>query len=685
MAQSKKRGHSPEEEKERKRRMLSDNQINFEGPVNPTKWPQCHSTMFTAIRKIEDVRYNNYVEQFQSNNPRSLQKARTIVKADCLVSAAKQCRVEETNEETWRDKTERHLLSTFSNAVECQKCKLLRWPFEPRLGVQETQPNFALCNCIEDNLHGDRQPFADKRNAAYTDRSVPGMGVRRPDRVIGFRKSPSLEIALKRHPDLNSSPGKDARNILFPFLVLEAKAENNSCFSSVESQTALPIKILVDGQKSLRQTGKEAPDTALVWFMSFIGEEWRVYACVPDGSETQIIDLWHGCILRDDCALQLCLIVDLICDWAWNTLHKDIIRLLSVERTTVPSIVSASENDQDTIPIPSNINTVIRDTSEICFKFRHLKLPESNSELTELLKLPGSGSEDVSLNAANLLESFGLMRPPLLRQRFISQLEMSWTGTSNKYPMLHGDDRIFAHISFQSYFPPSDYHIVREISCVTATFGVIGILERLSGKKYPDTSCRPDISKVHENVSSLATGSGQDFLRAAVNNSRLTLHAFQKDLVLTTESESYECEWRQPSWPDEYVSNLWNNLENLKPGNPLFLALQKSRKLRKMSIVNGCSNKSIRALRGGKRKFSHGGIILKTPTRSLKASYPRYCLAVFDGCDLDNRLGLGQKLSRLIAEGKLLEGNTSKTMTYQDRQTLHNWATRLQGKTGVSR
>lgn len=118
MAQSKKRGHSPEEEKERKRRMLSDNQINFEGPVNPTKWPQCHSTIFTAIQKIEDVRYNNYVEQFQSNNPRSLQKARTIVKVDCLVSAAKQCRVEETNEETWRDKTERHLLSTFSNAVE---------------------------------------------------------------------------------------------------------------------------------------------------------------------------------------------------------------------------------------------------------------------------------------------------------------------------------------------------------------------------------------------------------------------------------------------------------------------------------------------------------------------------------------------------------------------------------------
>jgi hypothetical protein len=79
---------------------------------------------------------------------------------------------------------------------------------------------------------------------------------------------------------------KDARNILFPFLVLEAKAENNSCFSSVERQTALPIKRLVDVQKSLRETCKGLPDTALVWFLAFRGEEWIVYACVPDGNET---------------------------------------------------------------------------------------------------------------------------------------------------------------------------------------------------------------------------------------------------------------------------------------------------------------------------------------------------------------------------------------------------------------
>ncbi|KAJ6017137.1 Peptidase S58 DmpA/arginine biosynthesis protein ArgJ [Penicillium sp. IBT 35674x] len=266
MAQSTKRGHSPEEEKQRKRQMLLDNRINFEGPINPTKWPQCHSSMFSAIRKIEDIRYNNYVEQFQSIHPHSLQMTRTIAKADYLLSAAKQCPAEETNEDTWREKTESRLLITFSNAMECQKCKLLQWPFESRVEEQETQQNLAFCSCTENILHDDRQPFAEKRGAAFTGRSVPGIWYRRPDRVIGFRKSPALEVALKSHPNQNSSPGKDAKNILFPFLVLEAKAENNSCFSSVESQTALPIKTLVDVQKSLRETGRETSDTALVWF-----------------------------------------------------------------------------------------------------------------------------------------------------------------------------------------------------------------------------------------------------------------------------------------------------------------------------------------------------------------------------------------------------------------------------------
>ncbi|KAJ5655918.1 hypothetical protein N7507_007868 [Penicillium longicatenatum] len=682
MAQSKKRRLSPasESEKERKKQFIHENKLSFEGPINSTKWPQCHSALFSAIRKIEDVKYNQYVQHFQSTRPLSSQKSETIDKAEYLVSAAKQCRAEETNEDTWRDKTENHLLSTFSNTMECQKCKLLRWRWlSERRVEEETQSTLALCKCIGNSLHGDRAAshhlFAEKRGPGFVDRSAAGIRVQYPDRVIGFNNSPSLAAALQRHPDLSPSPVKDARNILFPFLVLEAKAENNSCFSSVERQTALPIKRLVDVQKSLRETCKGLPDTALVWFLAFRGEEWIVYACVPDGNETRIIDLWHGCILRDDCALQLCLIVDLICDWAWHTLHRDILRLLSVEETTISDNVSAPENDQD-LTQASKLETVIRDTGEICFKFRHLTLPESNSELTELLKLPSSGNEDVSRNATNLLDSFNVNRPMLLPQSFISQLEMSWIGASNKSPLLNGDELVFAHISFRSYFPPSDYHTVREISCVTASYGVIRTLKRLSGKGYSVSSRRPDISNVRETILSLATGPGQDFIRAAVRDSRLTLGISPP--ICIPDTGPLSSEWRQHYDLDEDVSNLWNNMESCSPGNPLLLALHRSRKLRKMSIANESSNKIIRALLGGGKKSFH-----TTPARLLKQSYPRYCLAVFDGCDLDNRLGLGQKLLRLIMDGKLLEGKTSKPMTFQDRQILHDWATRLQGKSDL--
>lgn len=89
------------------------------------------------------------------------------------------------------------------------------------------------------------------------------------------------------HPDLDSSPVKDAEHIKFPFLILEAKSEIQSPgFGAVEKQTAFPIKRLVDIQKNLRRRGKELAERALVWFLAFIGDEWRVYACMPNGDET---------------------------------------------------------------------------------------------------------------------------------------------------------------------------------------------------------------------------------------------------------------------------------------------------------------------------------------------------------------------------------------------------------------
>lgn len=84
----------------------------------------------------------------------------------------------------------------------------------------------------------------------------------------------------------------------------------------------------------------------LVWFLANRGDEWRVYACVPDRGQIvrwppfavltlkltalmqRVIDPWHGSILRHDSALQLLLVIDLVCDWARDILMERIVSCL---------------------------------------------------------------------------------------------------------------------------------------------------------------------------------------------------------------------------------------------------------------------------------------------------------------------------------------------------------------------
>jgi hypothetical protein len=98
--------------------LIYQHKVKFEGPIPSAGWPRHHSTIFTAIRRIEGVRFDTYLEQLQSNPPHSSQKAKTINKVNKLVSAAYDCRISDTNEDTWRSKTEVPLLSPFTEDIE---------------------------------------------------------------------------------------------------------------------------------------------------------------------------------------------------------------------------------------------------------------------------------------------------------------------------------------------------------------------------------------------------------------------------------------------------------------------------------------------------------------------------------------------------------------------------------------
>lgn len=120
----------------------------------------------------------------------------------------------------------------------------------------------------------------------------------KPDRVFGFRKTSRFRRLLDEEMSdpkfegqelrdtLECSPFHEMRDqVLFPFLVLEAKSETGDSFDDIEIQTAFAIKKLLDIQHKLHQkTGAKSQwqSGPLVWFLSNRGHDWRIAAACVD-------------------------------------------------------------------------------------------------------------------------------------------------------------------------------------------------------------------------------------------------------------------------------------------------------------------------------------------------------------------------------------------------------------------
>ena len=119
-----------------------------------------------------------------------------------------------------------------------------------------------------------------------------------PDRVYGLQATQNFEDFLSRpmaNPSaenqgfsvgecIRSSSFKEGTDpLLFPFLVLEAKAEKSSNgFADIQTQTMFPIRALLKLQEDLQKATKHATDSGLgplVWFFANRGDSWRVYGC----------------------------------------------------------------------------------------------------------------------------------------------------------------------------------------------------------------------------------------------------------------------------------------------------------------------------------------------------------------------------------------------------------------------
>jgi hypothetical protein len=138
---------------------------------------------------------------------------------------------------------------------------------------------------------GQTRVFADRADDVvlhHDSMELLGCGVkeRKPDRIFGLENTTTFDryVSSEENKILRHSPFADGK-ILYPFLIIEAKSEKGSPgFESIESQTAFPIRSLLQLQGKLaRHSGIKI--NPLLWFLANQGDEWRVYAAVVDNSQ----------------------------------------------------------------------------------------------------------------------------------------------------------------------------------------------------------------------------------------------------------------------------------------------------------------------------------------------------------------------------------------------------------------
>jgi len=119
---------------------------------------------------------------------------------------------------------------------------------------------------------------------------------RRPDRILGFQHTDEFDHRLNEiaHNLQDEAGTKTIREmvettvakhknklLLFPFLVVEAKAEDGEGLNACDIQTAFPIWKMLKIQEALQEkTGKSLNyGGPLLWYIAYQGTNWQVSGC----------------------------------------------------------------------------------------------------------------------------------------------------------------------------------------------------------------------------------------------------------------------------------------------------------------------------------------------------------------------------------------------------------------------
>ncbi|KAL4864782.1 hypothetical protein BDV12DRAFT_7645 [Aspergillus spectabilis] len=500
------------------------------------------------------------------------------------------------NEAGWRFTIEPEVLYRFSVEVTCPRCRSRLWQSEIEAAVQSSHP-FAEslkarrqkrlpCQCLDQwgyssaYEYGVNMLFSDRAQAAIKYREpIPIKAKRKndqrseePDRVYGLRETESFQKVLDstdRRTSNDARPRKlresvemcpfndEGDQLLFPFLILEAKSGKLGDMAAVEMQTCFSIQRLLKLQYDLQRAGNNNPGKLdpLVWFLVCMGERWSVSGCFVNDTggpvEWVIVNLWSGDIQSEDGSLQLLLIIDYIFDWARDVYRESLLtelRSLAVNELmgTDPDIFSTIEREStvwsmpptsvDNIPNPVISNEeflhlvhpqgVVRDAAVIESRFLGLCITENDTEQFILSFNSHEVAREMILSMVKILED-----PWYLSADTLAGVEELWTGKSRGIPNDVPPDSIFFVKANLIMYISSDWQPVRQLSCLAVTEAAMRKL-----LQDPSTNCyrtpvtaTVTLAAIQKLVNQLQSQSTIDSLTAATSiqclSSTISRHA----------------------------------------------------------------------------------------------------------------------------------------------------------------
>ncbi|KIW18880.1 hypothetical protein PV08_03169 [Exophiala spinifera] len=542
------------EQKPKLIRLIEKERIHFHGPSECR--PGNHAQVFSAIREISSYKFDQYVHNFTYEAHQKPWRAKVKQKVERLVCLVENCRRAGQNEMGWRLKLEPEILARFGTEVTCKRCSSKLWRSEVEvstnpsdnfgdiLDLKTRQANRRPCSCSEMQRCLDRDDpgicriFHDRADKVVKQsKSDPISDIfpkgQRPDRVYGFRKTSRFSRFLEEeisHPPferqelrdvVECSPFNDMRDeVLFPFLVVEAKSETGNSFDDIEIQTAHAIKKLLDIQLKLRLlTGERSQwqSGPLVWFLSNRGDDWRVAAAYVEIQDKithyHVYHLWGGSIRAKDAALQLLLIIDYIFDWARDFQREAVLNELRILTgreavsiagdSEIPSLGDPMrrffEADLEQRPMENRIDSeslypqgaaMYRwlDSEHCVFRsicWAHARISAlyiTTENLKTLLQsLPtDTVSRKCARDLLRLFREAWKVSPDALEA-----LEFMWTGTHREDPDLYGAPQSFCAVFTVAAYFLSDWEQVTELTYIAIAENALNDLKEYVDLQQP--------------------------------------------------------------------------------------------------------------------------------------------------------------------------------------------------------